>query len=79
MRLFRLSQDEVEIKAKHLVTCNAQLQDAKDRLLDAQKALRESAEADAVKEVKEEIKSIRETANALIADLDSECIVGVEA
>ena len=76
LRMFRLTQVEVEVKARQIVDCQRQLADAHDRLKAAQEALRESDEAATVKELKDEIKSIRETAAKLVADLDGEAIPG---
>lgn len=74
LRLFRLTAQEVEIKARQLADSYKHLQSLKPKLKEAQERLRESKEAIEVKELKDEINAARETANKLLADLGEESI-----
>lgn len=76
LRMFRLTPGEVEIKARQIVDCQRRLASLHEDLKKAQEAMRESDEADTVKEIKDDIKTTRETAAKLVADLDGELIPG---
>lgn len=74
LRMFRMTQQEVEIKARQVVDCRRELHALGAQLKEAQLRLRESSEATQVKEIKDQIKSTRETADRLLADLDAESV-----
>lgn len=74
LRMFRLTPAEVELKARQIVDCQRQLVDADNRRKTAKDRLKDSAEARELRAINDEIKSIRETAAKLVADLDGEAI-----
>jgi chromosome segregation ATPase len=74
LRLFRLTQGEVEIKTKQLVDCFTELGALSTQIKEAQRKLRECAEATEIKELKGDLKSTNATIARLLGELEIERI-----
>lgn len=79
LRLFGLTQNEVEIKTHQLVTCQSEIQALSLELKTAQDALRMSTEAGAVADIRSQIKAAKETMGAILVDLTNARIALPEA
>lgn len=77
--LFSMSEAEVMLKARQLVTCRRHLHELGRQLKEARQALRECSEAEAVKDIMRDVKSTRETADRLLSELDAESLATVDA